>query len=238
MNRLVFDIETVGIPLETFDEGRQEYLLRGATTDEEREQALRNLNLSPLTSRVACIGMVNIDAQKGRTYYLADAVGSEAAEGTDFVAFTDETELLRSFWELIGTRDRGHWKYEKYVTFNGRSFDCPFLMLRSAVLGLRPSRNLMDGTRYNLRDHVDLMEELTFYSGTWGSGATRRFNLDFYCKAFGITSPKEEGMTGRDVNDYFAAQRYREIAEYCMRDVRATADLYRRWESLLSFSRT
>ena len=30
-------------------------------------------------------------------------------------------------------------------------------------------------------------------------GAARRFNLDFYCKAFGIESPKSHGVTGMDV---------------------------------------
>jgi DNA polymerase elongation subunit (family B) len=237
MNRLVFDIETVGIPLDSYDAARQEYLMRGAKTDEEREQAVRNLNLTPLTARVSCIGMLNIDTQKGRAYYLADEAGNGSEDGIDYVAFTDEAELLRSFWELMGRRDTSRWKYEKYVTFNGRGFDCPFLMMRSALLGIRPSRNLMDGTRFNLRDHVDLMEELTFYSGGW-SGATKRYNLDFYCKAFGINSPKEEGVSGRDVNDMFDAKRYREIAEYCIRDVRATGELYRRWESTLSFPRS
>ena len=64
-------------------------------------------------------------------------------------------------------------------------------------------------------------------------GAARKFNLDFYCKAFGIESPKSHGVTGLDVNDLLAAGEYRKIAEYCVRDVRATVELYKVWNDRL-----
>jgi 3'-5' exonuclease len=70
-----------------------------------------------------------------------------------------------------------------------------------------------------------MLEQLSFY------GAARRFSLDFACKAFGIASPKEEGITGLDLGRLMEEGRHREIAEYCMRDVRATAEVWRRWES-------
>ncbi len=101
-------------------------------------------------------------------------------------------------------------------------------MLRSALLGIRPSRDLMIGTRYQTPHHVDLLEELTYH------GTTRKFNLDFYCKSFGVESPKSHGITGYDINDYFRAKRYAEIADYCLGDVVATAQLYKKWKDLLS----
>jgi hypothetical protein len=60
-------------------------------------------------------------------------------------------------------------------------------------------------------------------------GAARRFNLDFYCKAFGIESPKSHGVSGINMNEMVAAGQFREIAEYCLRDVQATVSLYRVW---------
>jgi hypothetical protein len=69
---------------------------------------------------------------------------------------------------------------------------------------------------------------MTFY------GTTRKFNLDFYCKAFGIRSPKSEGITGADLGPLFRAGRFREIAAYCLGDIIATAELYRKWESYLA----
>jgi predicted PolB exonuclease-like 3'-5' exonuclease len=82
--------------------------------------------------------------------------------------------------------------------------------------------------RYDVRHHCDLLDQLTFYS------STRRFSLDFYCKAFGIESPKSQGITGLDMKALFESKRYRDIAAYCLGDVYATADLYDRWLKYLS----
>jgi len=238
MAKLVFDIETVGLPLAAFDQTQQEYLLRGAETGEARDQKIREFNLTPFTARVGCIGMLNVDTGKGRALYLADETSEETIDGISYVALTDEHELLTQFWEVIGATKETPSRemvYDKFVTFNGRGFDCPFVMLRSAQLGIRPTRNLMAGGKFAGRKaHIDLMDELTFMA-YGNSGATRRFNLDFYCKAFDIASPKGEAITGRNINEVFAEKRYREIAEYCIRDVRATSALYSKWQSMLWF---
>ena len=78
------------------------------------------------------------------------------------------------------------------------------------------------GYRYATDPHCDLAEQLTFYGVSGRDGAARKFNLDFYCKAFGIESPKAQGVTGMDVSDLVAQGRHKEIADYCLRDVRAT----------------
>ena len=128
--------------------------------------------------------------------------------------------MLEQFW-----LDIGH--YDQFVTFNGRAFDCPFLMLRSAILQVQPTRNLMP-YRYDASVHCDLLEQFTFY------GALRKFNLDFYCKSFGVESPKIHGVTGLDMKQLTEEKRFREIAEYNLRDLQATAELFRRWEKFLN----
>ena len=75
---------------------------------------------------------------------------------------------------------------------------------------------------------------MSFYNVSGRDGAARRFNLDFYCKCFGIESPKSAGVTGMDVGDMMEEGRYREIAEYCVRDVEATLSFYRIWKERLS----
>ena len=132
----------------------------------------------------------------------------------------DERQLLERFWDNVQ-------HYDQFITFNGRSFDCPFVMLRSAILGVEATRNLMT-YRYDSKIHCDLLEQLTFYS------ATRKFNLDFYCKAFGIKSPKAEGITGLDLAPLFHEGKFKEIAQYCLGDVQATAELFRRWDKYLN----
>jgi len=129
-----------------------------------------------------------------------------------------------------------HYKYPTLITFNGRVFDIPFIMLRSAVYKIRPAFNLMAGTKFNYPKHIDLIDELTYYSPSQ-YGATKKFNFDFYAHSFGITSPKAQGIDGSKVSEFFAEGRIKEISEYCMRDVVATWELFLFWNEYLNFSR-
>ncbi len=163
--------------------------------------------------------------------FTAEDYESEGAEAgpVEFVPCVDEVELLTAFWDVAQ-------HYDAIVTFNGRGFDVPFLYLRSRGCSTCPSRCAKTGSsyRYQTEPHCDLAEQLTFYGVSGREGAARRFNLDFYCKAFGIESPKSHGVTGLDMNDLIAAGRYREIAEYCLRDVQATVLLHQVWKERLA----
>ncbi|HHY84335.1 MAG TPA: 3'-5' exonuclease [Verrucomicrobia bacterium] len=236
MARLVFDIETSALPLEYFDEAQQEYLFREcerisdeAARSARRAELLQQCNLWPFTARVVCIAMLNAETRRGQVLFTADDYEERADEAgpVEFVACVDESELLTAFWDVAK-------HYESIVTFNGRSFDVPFLYLRSAVLNVPISRRDWLGYRYQTEPHCDLAEQLTFYGVSGRDGAARRFNLDFYCKAFGIESPKSHGVSGMDVNSLVEQGRYREIAEYCLRDVKATALLYQIWKERLA----
>lgn len=228
---LLFDIETVGFPFEQFDEAQQEWWLRPANreaTDEAKEakklELIQQLNLTPLTAQVVAVAMVNVDSGRGKVLYQSDEPEeTKSSDGlVEFVSGTED-DLLHGFWETVV-------KFDRFVTFNGRGFDCPFLMLRSALLGIKPTKDLMP-YRYDSKKHCDLADQFTFY----GAYTQRRFNLDFYCKAFGIESPKAHGVSGLDVNNLFAEGRFKEIAEYCLRDVRSTVELYKKWRGFLSF---
>jgi predicted PolB exonuclease-like 3'-5' exonuclease len=236
MAKLVFDIETSGLPLSCFDPVQQEYLFREAENlpdpaqrEVKREEIQRLFSLWPLTAQVVCIAMVNADSCRGKVLYLAeDADDDESAGGVvEFMPCVDEGHLLAEFWEVAV-------RYDSIVTFNGRGFDVPFIYLRSAVLNVPVSRKDWLGYRYQTEPHCDLLEQLTFYNISGRDGAARRFNLDFYCKAFGIESPKSHGITGMDVGRMVEEGKGREIGEYCLRDVRATLELYKIWKERLS----
>lgn len=240
---LVFDIETVPLDFDSsFDDVQKEYLLRGLDTEEKIENQKHLGGLNPLLGKVVCIGIYLTETKQGFGLYLADDDIDEIVELDDmkikYKTFFDEGEMLEHFWKGL-TADN----YSSYVSFNGRGFDCPFLMLRSAVLGIRPSVNLMAGTRWQFKvgserreiEHIDLMDKLCFGNGFDKAGATRKFNLDFYTKAFGVPSPKSGGITGHEVPQFYAEGKLREIAEYCLRDVRSTSDLYEKWCELLKF---
>lgn len=238
MARLVFDIETSALPLESFDEARLEYLFREAERQPDetakalkRSEIQQQFNLWPFTAQVVCIAMVNADTGRGQVLFQSDDFeeegGGGGSGGVEFAPQVDESELLTAFWDVAR-------RYDSIVTFNGRGFDVPFLYLRSALLNVPISRKDWLGYRFQTEPHCDLAEQFTFYNVSGKDGAARRFNLDFYCRAFGIPSPKAEGVTGRDVNDLLAEGRHRDIAEYCLRDVKATTELYRIWKDRLS----
>lgn len=235
MAKLVFDIETSALPLDNFDEAQQEYLFREADklTEElartiRRSEIQQLCNLWPFTARVVCIAMLNAETCRGQVLFTAEDYQDEGGEGgpVEFLPCVDEAELLTAFWDVAK-------HYENVVTFNGRSFDVPFLYLRSALLNLPISRKDWLGYRFQNEPHCDLADQLTFYGGS-RDGATRRFNLDFYCRAFGIESPKSHGITGLDINRLLVEGRYREIADYCLRDVQATVQLYHIWRERLA----
>jgi DNA polymerase elongation subunit (family B) len=183
MRRIVFDIETCAYPFETLAESQKEYLLRYADKEPDPEKrqmmiddAVRYTSLYPYTSKCIVIGIYDVEKEKSFIYYESEK--SEEWKSEDEKVFykgLSEIEMLESFWRVAKAVDQ-------FITFNGRNFDVPFLMMRSAMLKIKVSKNLM-GYRYG-DEHIDLLEQFTFY------GATRKFNLDFYCQSFGIESPK------------------------------------------------
>lgn len=222
MARIILDIETVGRDFTSLDKEMQDYLLRWAETEDEVKEAKESLSFYPLTGEVVAIGMLNPDTIKGAVYYQVpgDAQLPFEEDGIHFQSGSED-EILRKFWEVV----KG---YDQIVTFNGRTFDCPFLMVRSAVHRIKPSKDLMPN-RYN-GSHIDLLDQLTFYGAS-----RRRFSLDMWCRTFSIKSPKSEGVTGREVKGLFASGRYVDIAKYCLGDLIATRALLRCWEHYIRF---
>ncbi len=222
MSRIIVDIETVGRDFASLDKGMQEYLLRWAGTEDEVREVKESLSFYPLTAEVVAIGMLNPDTGKGAVYFQTpkDALLPFEEEGIAYQTGA-EKDILQRFWDAI----KG---YDQIVTFNGRSFDCPFILIRSAVHRIRPSKDLMPN-RYN-GSHIDLLDQLTFF------GASRRkFSLDMWCRTFGIKSPKSGGITGYDVKDLYASGRYVDLAKYCVGDLKATKELLAYWEQYVRF---
>lgn len=239
---LVFDIETAPISWDTLSESQQEYLLRRAETDEEIQQKKFEMALSPMTGQVVTIGMQLMQSTDDGTWELISRAAlqvnpnldsnkseEETIANNDKCIYSTEAQVLKTFWDLLKKYNRA-----QLVSFNGRNFDAPFLMLRSAMHRIKPSRNLMAGTKFNYPMHIDLIDELTYYQGS-AYGATRRFNFDFYTRQFGIKSPKSEGVDGSMVGEFFHEGKYREIAEYCMRDINATWELFLVWYNYMKY---
>ncbi len=237
----VFDIETAPLDWTTFDETQHEYLLRGATTPEEQDKKKAEMALSPLTAQIVCLGIIHFERiadgtfeEKKRSAYfqdnsLADDVytAEDLPSGAKLVRCNEKT-ILTNFWKQLRQNTALH-----LISFNGRGFDAPFMMMRSALHRVKPSRNLMDGTKFNYPKHTDLIDELCFFNASQ-TGATRRYNFDFFTKAFGIKSPKSAGVDGSKVAELFHKGQGHMIAEYCIRDVQATWELFLIWREYLA----
>jgi DNA polymerase III epsilon subunit-like protein len=229
MKKLVIDIETVGIPWEELDPYVREYLIKGLS-DGEAEETRRAGGLSPYRGRIVAIGVINIE--DGRSCALYEVPGQtevvyERAGARTYISGS-EKQILEKFWTFFDSDSR-------FISFNGRQFDGPFLMIRSAIHGVVPKRDLV-GYRYGFHPNCDLREVLNFFGTT--NSRQFKFNLDLACKTFGVETSKGEGMDGRSVETKYLAGRHREIADYCLDDVRATAQLYEKLApTLLGFNR-
>jgi 3'-5' exonuclease len=237
MAKLVFDIETVGEDFDQMDKTTQEVLTRWIKKESESEEEYQialaelkdGLGLSAVVGRIAVIGILNPETKKGAVYFQAPEteIADFEEDGIAYKKMT-EKEMLEEFWKVCQN-------YNEFISFNGRSFDAPFLMARSALNKVRPSVDLMSNRYLNLQKygvkHVDLLDQLTFY------GAMRRkwSSLHLWCRAFDIKSPKAGGVTGDDVGKMFRAGKYLDIARYNARDLFATKELYEYWDEYLRF---
>lgn len=236
MPKIVFDIETAGEDFEKIDQATKDFFNKKVKAKlnspqeqkEELEKIKNELVFSPLTAEIVAVGVLDAETKKGAVYYQSpDSDAKEIEEDGVKLKPMGEKEILENFWRVAKNA-------EEFVSFNGRGFDVPFLMIRSAIHKIRPSKNLLANRYMNLqpRDakHVDLMDQMNFYGAVWG-----RNNLHLACRAFGIKSPKEDGVDGDDVTRLFRERKYLDIARYNARDLFSTAELYDYWDKYLRF---
>jgi len=197
---LVIDIETLGQELDAIPVRAREILLdsAAATTEDERQKILDGFGLDPCTGRIICIGLHWMELDRSRVYCQ-----------------TEERELLANFWS-----DIGQIRPQRFVTFNGKSFDFPYINIRSAILGIPiPGGLFLDTRRFSTDRHFDVREVLTNFN------PYKKGTLEFFCEIFGVPSPKD-GISGSKVGDFYKAGRLDDIARYCLADCKATGQLY------------
>ncbi len=241
MSTLIFDIETVGQEFQSFDQLTQYKILDTVPEDEAEEmgekaaaayrmeKATEKLGLSPFTGQIVTLACLELETNRGAVYFQSPdkEVDEQDRNGFKYKSMTEEG-ILNKFWEIAS-------RCHTFVTYNGRGFDVPFVMVRSAVHHIHPTKNLSKARYLYQMDkdavHVDLYDQLTFYRAFFGG----HMGLHMACQAFGICSPKQGGMDGSQVGEAFKQGKHKEIAEYCLADIIATADLYKVWNEYLRF---
>jgi 3'-5' exonuclease len=165
-----------------------------------------------------------IYAEFGKIVVIAVGVFTENEKGelilrTKYFAEDDEKKLLtdfRSMLEKMGAATR-------LCAHNGKEFDFPYLCRRSLVNGLPlPTVLNVAGKKPWEVNHLDTME-------MWKFGDYKHYtSLDLLTTIFNIPSSKGS-MDGSMVSKvYYQQGDLKKIAEYCVGDVVAIAQLYLR----------
>lgn len=202
MSRLVVFLDAETIPPDR-DEPTLRHKLEGLP-----EEPYRKLALDGLYARILCLGLVI--EQAGRVIHRG-VLGRDRATR---LFHLDEGRTLRAFWRLLDGFDS---RRDLLVGFNLLDFDLPLLCQRSILLGVKPSFEICFA-RFRSAPVYDVMWQ-------WECWRKKR-SLDELARAFGISSPKDQGIDGSQVYDFYLAGRHEEIASYCLRDVEATRALY------------
>lgn len=122
-----------------------------------------------------------------------------------------EKELISNFIQLIDDNR------PELISFNGRSFDLPVILLRCLKYGISFNKYYDYSHRYNSK-HTDLYDLMNNY------GASRNGGLDPLANLIGL--PGKGQMDGSQVNLYVSEGRIKEVENYCLLDSIQTYILY------------
>ena len=143
----------------------------------------------------------------------------------------NEKEMIENFIKFINVKN------PKLVSFNGRGFDMPMLMVRAMKYNIQApayfevdNRSLNKSkwenyrTRYSDKFHIDLQDHISEF------GAVRGMNLNLLCQMMGI--PGKFDVSGDQVMELYYQNEIDKIKEYCESDVLNTYWLYLKYELL------
>ncbi len=142
---------------------------------------------------------------------------------TKYFAHDDEKTLLTEFKLMLDKAD----SRTKLCAHNGKEFDFPFLSRRMLINEISlPSLLNLSGKKSWEVPHLDTME-------MWKFGDYKHYtSLDLLLALFNIPSSKGV-MDGSKVNQvYYHEKDLKKIAEYCVNDVVAIAQLYLKMKGL------
>lgn len=206
MNALSFDIETIPqlnpspIQLEELSRKKENYSAKHLEEDDAEVTRLL-MGTSPYFGQIICIGM-GWYSDADRQYKSKGIIG-------------DEPEILRTFWTSIA-------KFNGiFVSFNGLEFDVPFIIARSMKHRIKiTNNNFLDTRRFQRFPHFDVKQVMSDWD------RYRSCTLNLACDHLGIPSPKDGEIKAKDVADAYSRGEINKIEEYCLRDVKATLDIY------------
>jgi 3'-5' exonuclease len=169
----------------------------------ERDEDFRKKALDSLQGRLFCIGMAYNDEEPQMVKYCES-----------------ERLMMEDFYNKLSAIDKGrNIAITTFVGHNVKKFDIRWLVQRAYKYEMKDLLRFLPTGKFDKRiqDTNDL-----FNLEVYGQYS----KLDDIAKFFGLEG-KTEGMDGSQVYDYFLANRYEEIYEYCTQDVKITREIHK-----------
>ncbi|HOJ50653.1 MAG TPA: ribonuclease H-like domain-containing protein [Spirochaetota bacterium] len=213
---IVIDIETVGKSKDDFSEYEYEKIEK--TLGEEPEQYFA---LYPQTGFIVCIACKNIISGKGFVIHINDINYKESDKNNPFTYYgvPNEREVLSLFWNMIDLMQKDGHNLSRLISFNGKRFDVPFILLRSAANSVNITHSL--GYKGGPEFHLDLWEEFSF------GRKIRAFSIDIIANMLGLNCHRNNDYNGKLVWEWYNNKEYKKIAELCISDVLLTENIYK-----------
>lgn len=125
-----------------------------------------------------------------------------------------ETETLQQFFSAI----KPTVSMPLFIGHNLTAFDLRFLWQRAAINQVKPPVKLIH-SQYS---------DCIFDTMTAWAGYGNKISFDELCKILNIPTPKTDELDGSKVWDFVQAGRGEEVQEYCLRDVAAVREVFKR----------
>lgn len=184
---------------------------------EARAEQVAKMALNPLYGRIVCA-----------VFICAESAPLRLTAGDDD---EEERELIRScFREMAGAHGGGYAGPPQLTSWNGATFDLPFLFKRALLLRIPIPKTVgsLDRwcKRYATTPHADLMQ---IWSG-WDSRSYAKLD-DVAGAVFG---EHKIGIGFEEFPELVKSEEGRNrIADYCEQDTRLTLKLYHRFHGIL-----
>ncbi len=218
--RIAFDIET--LPLHDLDQVPAP-IAEKISERGEREgwDVHKVMSLSPIYGKAVSLALLDVDDPECALVIMVPRENKLFQDQVrePIILAPSEKVLLESFWKVASASDL-------LVSFNGRRFDIPFLIVRSVVNEVSITVELL-GSRYDHSKHFDVYEFISSHGLLTGP-----HSLEACCFGFGIGSPKQ-GLDGSMVRETYMKGRLEDVGLYNLEDVRATRGLFKKIEKSL-----
>jgi hypothetical protein len=212
------DIETIGTQREDIRQYIAKTVTHPAVMKKAETIAKWEAEDKPAAVEEA-ISRTGLDGAFGQVVVVGLAIGDDAPQA---ISSLSETYVLHGLNAALNKVPAKDWFSTCIVGFNVAAFDLRFLIQRYIVNKIKPHQIIQRAAQAKPWETDRVFDCMVQFAGIGN-----RISLDKTCTALDIESPKGS-MDGSQVGKYVADGRLDEVAAYCLKDVAATREVFRR----------